>query len=87
MDKTTGKFLWTWWLKPFFVISMVNFGGCALIEKNPEVCPTESWEGHYMTEADFRRGTADIRLEKGESVWVLSNRTLKRVLKNVQKQR
>ncbi len=86
MDKTSSNMALTRWLRPFFVISMVNFGGCALIEKNPEVCPTEPWEGHYMTEGDFRRGTADIRLEKGESVWVLSNRTLKRVLKNVQKQ-
>ena len=29
--------------------------------------------------------TESIQLEKGESVWVLSDRTLSRVLKNVEK--
>ena len=36
-----------------------------------------------MTTNDFYKATSNMQLEEGESVWVLGNRTLKRVLKNV----
>lgn len=52
--------------------------------KSPEVIevhPTKAWEGHYFTAQQFLDATHGIELEKGESAWVLSNRTLSRVLK------
>lgn len=49
-----------------------------------EVHPTKAWEGHYFTQEELFEATAGMKLEKGESVWVLSNRTLSRVLKEIQ---
>lgn len=43
---------------------------------------TKPWENHYMTAEEFKAGTAGLQLEEGESVWVLSNKTLSRLLKN-----
>lgn len=55
--------------------------GCS-ITVTPEVSTTQQWENHYMTVDDFKEGTKDITLKDGQSIWVLSNDTLSRVLKN-----
>lgn len=47
---------------------------------------TKVWEGHYFTESSFHEATKDVELEKGESIWVLSNQSLKRVLLEQQSQ-
>ena len=52
------------------------------MNNTPEVYPTKSWEGHFKTVEDFRKNTERMELKRGESVWVLSNRTLERVLKD-----
>ena len=57
--------------------------GCTTVTVN--IDPVKSWEGHYLTTNDFYKATSDISLEKGESIWVLSDRTLNRVLKNIKK--
>ena len=46
---------------------------------------TKSWEGHFMSTNEFHKATSNIQLEEDETVWVLSNRTLKRILKNTGK--
>lgn len=46
---------------------------------------TKQWEGHYMTIEEFHKKTNDIELDKNESIWVLSNHTLNRLLKNTGK--
>lgn len=46
---------------------------------------TKSWENHYYTVEDFKKGTKNLILDKDESVWVLSNTTLSRLLKNTEK--
>lgn len=46
---------------------------------------TKPWENHYYSVEQFQNGTKGMQLEKGESVWVISNRTLSRVLKNYMK--
>ena len=46
------------------------------------VDPIKPWEGHYMTAEEFKEKTAEIQLDEGESIWVISNNTLKRVLRN-----
>ena len=46
------------------------------------VDPVKPWEGHYVTTEEFKEKTAEIQLDEGESIWVISNNTLKRVLRN-----
>ena len=45
---------------------------------------TKTWEGHFKDIESFKTTTDNITLEKNESIWVLSDRTLNRVLKNTQ---
>lgn len=72
----------------FFSILTVLCSGC--ISKSPtiDVNLVRNWEGHYMNEKDFHEKTGDLKLEKGESIWVLSNKTLYNILKerNVKQQ-
>lgn len=56
--------------------------GCA---HQANVQTTKQWEGHYKDVETFKKQTDSMQLEKGESVWVLSDRTLSRVLKNIEK--
>jgi len=67
----------------FFVMLIAAIPGCISFTVEPKVETTKSWEGHFMNTNDFRNAVRDIQLSEGESVWVLSNRTLSRVLKNV----
>ena len=53
-------------------------GGCATQIEAPVVKP---WEGRYGTEKSAREAISKMKLEKGESVWLLSNKTLKRLIK------
>lgn len=56
---------------------------CGCMTKQPVVESTKSWENHYMDSKSFYEGTKDIKLDEGESIWVLSNKTLARLLNNV----
>ena len=60
------------------VILMLLSGCCTTLN----VSTTRQWEGHYYTTNDFHECTKNITLKKGESVWVLSDSTMIRVLKN-----
>lgn len=60
---------------------MLSLVGC-ITAKEPIVETTKPWENHYYSVEQFQNGTKEMTLEKGESVWVISNRTLSRVLKN-----
>lgn len=66
-----------------FVMLTIAIPGCISFTIEPRVETTKPWEGHYMCTNQIRRAVDGIKLEEGESVWVLSNRTLSRVLKNV----
>lgn len=55
---------------------------CGCMTTTPVVQSTKSWENHYMTVTAFEAGTTNIVLDKNESIWVLSNTTLSRLLKN-----
>ena len=50
-----------------------------------DVLTTKSWEGHYYTVEDFKTKTNDIKLDKKESIWVLSNQSLYYILKQQKK--
>ena len=54
--------------------------GC--INVNPTVETVKPWEGHFFTTEEAKANVESMQLEENESVWILSNRTLKRVLKN-----
>lgn len=47
--------------------------------------PVKSWEGHYKSTNEFYKATQNIKLGEDESIWVLSDKTLNRVLKNTER--
>lgn len=67
-------------MKYIALISLIFIAGCF---SQPKIEATQSWENHYFTIEEFRAGTENMKLEKGESIWVLSNKTLKKTLQNV----
>ena len=64
------------------VAACMLLSGC-FTQQAPVVEPTKKWENHYMTAEQFYEGTKDMQLAEGESIWVMSNKTLARLLKNV----
>ena len=62
------------------VITLMLLSGCYT---SLNVSTTRQWEGHYFSTNDFYKATSNIQLDKEESIWVLSDRTLNNVLKNV----
>ena len=64
----------------FTILLAVLAAGC--FTSKIVVEPTKSWEGHYMTEREFQDGTRNLSLDKNESVWVLSNSTMARLIKS-----
>lgn len=66
-------------MKILVAAAAVVAGGCITTQiEAPVVRP---WEGRYESQAAAAKAAETIRLEKGESVWLLSNSTLKRLLK------
>jgi hypothetical protein len=70
-------------LKSLIFICIIILTGC--INTTPDIHTTKNWENHYMNVEDFHNKTKDIKLEKGESIWVLSNSSLSRLLKDLRK--
>ena len=66
------------------LLSVAAFGTGCMTRNVIELQPTRVWEGHYFTKQQFVDATQSIELKDGESVWVLSNHTLSRVLKETQ---
>lgn len=64
-------------MKYIVLAALLLFVGCI---SQPKIEATQTWENHYFTVEEFKSGTENMKLEKGESVWVLSNKTLKRTL-------
>lgn len=61
------------------VATLLTTAGCVTAQiEAPIVRP---WEGHYTSEKAAIQAVQIMRLERGESVWLLSNSTLKRLLK------
>lgn len=63
------------------VAAALLIAGCKTPQ--PIVEPTEVWEGHYFDKAAAKEAVSKIILKEGQSVWILSNSTLKRLLINV----
>ena len=65
------------------IIPSILISGCK--SDQIEVLTTKTWEGHYYTVEDFKTKTTDIKLDKKESIWVLSNQSLYYILKQQKK--
>ena len=65
------------------IIPSILISGCK--SDQIDVLTTKSWEGHYYTVEDFKTKTTDIKLDKKESIWVLSNQSLYYILKQQKK--
>lgn len=61
------------------VCVMSIFCGCM---SDPKLEATKPWEGHYYTTDELIEKSKTIELDEGESIWMMSNYTLKRLLKN-----
>lgn len=75
LDDLLNKFLKT----SVIVLASLSIAGCAT-GVDLEVTTTRQWEGHYFTEKDFYKATRELDLQKNESIWVLSNATLNKIL-------
>lgn len=69
--------------KTIIVSCLVLMCGCISTTVEPVVQTTKTWENHYYSSEDARTALESVQLEEGESIWVLSNSTFKRVLSNV----
>ena len=67
-------------MKEFLAISLAFCVGCIQIQ--PTIQTTKTYEGHFYDKASAEAAIKTAELQKGESIWILSNTTLKRVLKN-----
>ena len=64
------------------VILIVVLCGCMT---EPKLEATKPWEDHYYTVEELKKKIDTIQLEKNESIWMMSNHTLNRLLKNIGK--
>ena len=67
-------------MKKLLTIALGLLAGCTVIQ--PIVQTTRPYEGHFYDKTSVEAAVQSIELQEGESVWILSNGTLKRVLKN-----
>lgn len=68
-------------IRTFALMAIASAGLCGCVATSIEAPVVRPWEGRYESEKAAVRAAQSIRLEKGESVWMLSNSTLKRLLK------
>lgn len=68
--------------KIFLLITIgILLNGCISFE--PTIESTKSWEQHYKSVEEFKAGTENIVLDEDETIWVMSNKTLNRLLLNL----
>lgn len=67
-------------MKWIVAAACLAFAGCFTPEINVE--STSPWEGHYYSFEMLRVKISDQKLEDDQSIWLLSNTTLKRLLKD-----
>jgi len=63
------------------VLGIIALAGCQV--KEAEVYQANDWEGHYYSAEEAQKAAAKIKLNHKQSVWIISNDTLNRTLKNV----
>lgn len=60
------------------ILAAATLCGCITKVDAPTVRP---WEGRYDSKEKAEKAVEQIDLKKGESVWILSSSTMKRLLK------
>ena len=65
-----------------FILLAFAISGCTT---KPTIESTKPWEGHYYTVDELKDKVDTIKLDKDESMWLMSNHTLNRLLKNTRK--
>lgn len=78
-DKGSLSDLLDKFMKTSAVVLVVFLVGCTTAP-DLQVTTTRQWEGHYFSEKEFHKATDQMSLQKGESVWVMSNKTLNKIL-------
>ena len=68
--------------KTFAILAMLILSGCMT---EPKIEATKPWEDHYYTVDELKKIVDSIELSKDESIWLMSNHTLNRLLKNTKK--
>lgn len=69
--------------KTFIAIALATaMHGCMT---EPRIEATKPWEEHYYKVEDIKKIIDTIELDEGESIWMMSNHTLNRLLKNIGK--
>ena len=63
------------------ILSIAAATLCGCVTKQIEAPVVRTWEGRYESRKAAVAAAQTIQLEKGESVWLLSSSTLKRLLK------
>ena len=71
-------------MKKAFIFILLAFAISGCITK-PTVESTKPWEGHYYSANELKEKVDTIQLDKDESMWLMSNHTLNRLLKNTRK--
>lgn len=66
-------------MKTLTIASCLFLIGCIT---EPKIETTSSWEGHYYSFDELKNKIEDQVLEEKQSMWLLSNATLKRLLKD-----
>ena len=70
-------------MKAITILAIAFIAGCMTTE--PKVESTKEWEGHYYSPNEVVEKAQSMQLEDGESIWMMSNHTLNRLLKNAGK--
>ena len=71
-------------MKKTFIFILLAFAISGCITKST-IESTKTWEGHYYTVDELNDKVDTIKLDKDESMWLMSNHTLNRLLKNTRK--
>ena len=65
-------------IKILLLSVILLFSGCQSLN----IQTTKQWEGHYYSVDDAKAVLENTTLDKNESIWMISNTTLKHILKN-----
>ena len=71
-------------MKKFLIAIFLLMTLCGCITE-PKLEATKPWEDHYYTVEYLKKKIDTIQLDKDESIWMMSNHTLNRLLKNIGK--
>ena len=71
-------------MKKTFIFILLAFAISGCTTKST-IESTKPWEGHYYSANELKEKVDTIQLDKDESMWLMSNHTLNRLLKNTRK--